>query len=255
VTARGAGLKDWDADTYHRVADAQESWGREVLERLPLRGDETVLDAGCGSGRVTLLLAERLPSGRVIAVDGAPSMVARARETLGSRATVLHADLLELDLGEQVEAVFSTAVFHHIHDHDRLFGRIRGALRHGGHLVAQCGGEGNVARFRAQVDVVAERGPYTRYLRDMAPPWYYASPQETEQRLRASGFGELRCWLEPRPVTPSDPAGFLSTVLLNYHLERLPRELADPFVADVLGACGEPLEVDYVRLNIDACAA
>jgi trans-aconitate 2-methyltransferase len=248
-------LHDWDADTYHRVADVQERWGREVLERLELRGDETVLDAGCGSGRVTRLLIERLPRGRVIGVDGAPSMVARARETLGPEATVLHADLLELRLEKSVDAVFSTAVFHHIHDHDRLFGSVRGVLRRGGRLVAQCGGEGNVARFRAQVDVVAERDPYARHLSGMAPPWYYASPQATEERLRAAGFDDVRCWLEPRPVQPADPAGFLRTVLLNYHVERLPGELVDRFVVDVLRAVGEPLEVDYVRLNIDARAA
>jgi hypothetical protein len=89
----------------------------------------------------------------------------------------------------------------------------------------------------------------------MPAPWYYASPRDTQRRLRASGFDELRCWLEPRPVQPADPAGFARTVLLNYHVERLPPELVDPFVDDVLSACGEPLEVDYVRLNIDARAA
>jgi trans-aconitate 2-methyltransferase len=250
-----ASTRDWDADTYHRVAGPQEEWGREVLDRLPLRGDETVLDAGCGSGRVTRLLIERLPRGRVIAVDGAPSMVARARETLGPDMTVVESDLLELYLEEPVDAVFSTAVFHHIHDHDRLFARMCGVLRPGGRLVAQCGGEGNVARFRAQVDIVAERDPYARHLRGMPPPWYYASPGDTERRLREAGFAHARCWLEPRPTEPADPAGFLRTVLLNYHVERLPAELVDPFVADVLRACGEPLEVDYVRLNIDARAA
>jgi len=250
-----AQTRDWDAGTYHRVAGPQEEWGREVIERLPLRGDETVLDAGCGSGRVTRLLVERLPRGRVIAVDGAPSMVARARETLGPEVTVLQTDLLDLQLDDPVDAVFSTAVFHHIPDHDRLFERMRGVLRGGGRLVVQCGGEGNATRFRAHANAVAEREPYARYLRGMGSPWYFASPQDTEERLRAVGFDELRCWLEPRPARPADPAGFLRTVLLNYHVERLPAKLVDPFVADVQRAAGVPLEVDYVRLNIDARAA
>ena len=92
---------DWDAATYHRVADNQEEWGREVLDRLELKGDETVLDAGCGSGRVTRLLLERLPEGRVIGVDAAPSMIEEARANLaefGDRVELQVQNLLELEL-------------------------------------------------------------------------------------------------------------------------------------------------------------
>ncbi len=62
--------REWDAETYDAVSDPQFNWGMEVLDRLELRGDEAVLDAGCGSGRVTAELARRLPRGRLIAVDG-----------------------------------------------------------------------------------------------------------------------------------------------------------------------------------------
>ncbi|MBA3328711.1 MAG: methyltransferase domain-containing protein, partial [Solirubrobacterales bacterium] len=118
----------------------------EVLHRLDLRGDETVLDAGCGSGRVTRMLLDRLPRGRVIAVDASPDMVGRAREELGPGADVRRADLatLRLQTAESVDAVFSNAVFHWVDDHDALFASLAGALRPGGRLVAQCGGEGNV---------------------------------------------------------------------------------------------------------------
>jgi len=74
--------RDWDAATYDRVSAPQVEWARAVLERLPLEGHETVLDAGCGSGRVTQMLLERLPRGHVIAVDSAPSMVEHARAAL-----------------------------------------------------------------------------------------------------------------------------------------------------------------------------
>jgi trans-aconitate 2-methyltransferase len=229
------------------------------MERLDLRGDETVLDAGCGSGRVTQLLVNRLPRGRVIAVDKAASMVQRARETLGSSATIVQADLLALRLDGEVDAVFSTAVFHHIADHERLFASLRGVLRPGGALVAQCGGKGNIAAFRAQVDSVAARPPYAEHLRDMGSPWHYASPEDTERRLRAAGFSQVRCWLEPRAVEPDDPRAFMGSVLLNYHLARLPPDLSDMFVTDVQrvagGADETPLHLDYVRLNMDARAA
>jgi trans-aconitate 2-methyltransferase len=245
---------EWDAATYDRVADPQERWAREVLARLELRGVERVLDAGCGSGRVTRLLAERVPDGSVIAVDGSAAMAARARENLPPAIKVEHQDLLELTLDQPVDLVFSSAVFHHIQDHDRLFERIRAVLRPGGRLVAQCGGDGNVARFRATTDAVAARAPYVEYLGGMPAPWRFEAPGPTEQRLRVRGFDEIRCWLEPRPTVPGDAAGFLRTVLLNYHVKRLPDPLIAPFVDDVLAACGEPLEVDYMRLNIEAVA-
>ena len=105
--------RDWDARSYERVSGPQAAWAERVLDRLALRGDETVLDAGCGSGRVTRMLLERLPNGRVVAVDCAPSMVAEAREALDpSRTSVIEADLAELRLDESVDAAFSNAVFH-----------------------------------------------------------------------------------------------------------------------------------------------
>src|SRR4051794_4995531 len=139
----------WDASTYDRVSDVQQKWAEVVLERLPLAGDETVLDAGCGSGAVTRRLLDRLPRGHVIAVDASEEMVAHARVALGERATVFRADLATLRLHEPVDAIFSNAVFHWVLDHDALFGAVRAALRPGGRLVAQCGGAGNLDRFWA----------------------------------------------------------------------------------------------------------
>jgi len=258
VSGAAGPLPDWDARTYDRVSEPQVAWAREVLGRLELRGDEAVLDAGCGSGRVTEMLVELVPHGRVVAVDGAESMVALARERLGSGVDVRHSDLLELTLEDPVDVVFSTAVFHHIHDHERLFERVRAALGRGGRVVAQCGGQGNIARFRAHADAVAAREPYATHLAGMGSPWNYASPAQTETRLAGAGFARARCWLEPRPIEIADPGearAFMRTVLLNYHVERLPDGLAEGFVEDVAREVGQPLPVDYVRLNIEAQAS
>jgi trans-aconitate 2-methyltransferase len=243
---------DWDAATYHSVASPQERWAREIIARVHLRGDEAILDAGCGTGRVTQLLLELIPQGHLVAVDASERMVAAAREHLGDRAEVLHQNLLELHLQQPVDVIFSCAVFHHIHDHETLFARCFAALQPGGRIVAQCGGLSNVAQFRARADEVAAREPYVEHLRDMPAPWNYASPQDTEQRLRDAGYDEVRCWLEPRATPIDDPPAYLSSVLCNYHLDRLPAELHEPFVADVARQAGDPLVVDYVRLNIDA---
>lgn len=248
--AMNSGPLEWDADTYDEVSDPQFAWGMEVLERLDLRGDEIALDAGCGSGRVTAALAKRLPAGRVIAVDGSEAMVAKTRERLGDAASYLVADLSELELEEPVDLVFSTATFHWILDHDRFFGRLRAALRPGGRLVAQCGGKGNVAEHAAAIATVAARPEFAPHFEDASGMWNFAGPDETEARLRAAGFAEARCWLQPKPVTPADPLRFTMTVTLGPHLARLPEELRVRFAEAVLTESSKPVTLDYVRLNI-----
>jgi trans-aconitate 2-methyltransferase len=244
--------RDWDAETYDRVSNAQVQWAGTVLDRLPLKGDETVLDAGCGSGRVTAMLLERLPNGRVIGVDSSEEMVEHARAALGDRATILVGDLTEFELDSPVDAAFSNAVFHWIPDHDRLFERLFAALRPGGRLVAQCGGEGNVESHLALVDEVAAEEPFAPHFEGFARTWRFVGPEETEARLLRAGFDQVRTWLEPSRVTPEDPADFLRSVTLGVHLPRLPAELQEAFVTEVLARSGDPLVLDYVRLNMEA---
>lgn len=248
----GAPRRDWDADTYDRVAAPQEEWGREVLARLDLRGDETVLDAGCGSGRVTRLLLERLPHGHVVAVDASEEMVRKARATLGPEVTVIRADLTELQLDDPVDAVFSSAVFHWIDDHPRLFTRLRGALRPGGRLVAQCGGEGNVGGFLEHVRRVGDTPPFADHVGGWDGNWRFVSPAAAAEALSAAGFEAVDCRLEHRPALLAEPRDFLRSVCLGAHLERLPASLHDRFVDTVLDSVGEPVRLDYVRLNLDA---
>jgi trans-aconitate 2-methyltransferase len=243
--------REWDAATYDRVSAPQVEWAERVLERLPLRGDETVLDAGCGSGRVTRRLLDRLPHGHVVAVDSSADMVEHARAALDpERATVFQADLAQLELDEPVDAVFSNAVFHWIPDHEALFAHLHAALRPGGRLVAQCGGQGNVARFHAAAREVAVDEPYAEHLSGWHGPWNFAGAEETADRLERAGFSEIDTWLEPYPVTPEDPPAFVRTVCLGPHLQRLPEDLRDGFVEAVCERSGD--ELDYVRLNIDA---
>lgn len=249
-----SGAREWDAETYDAVSDPQFEWGMEVLERLELRGDEAAVDAGCGSGRVTAELADRLPNGRVIAVDGSAAMVEKAKERLGDRATYVVSDLVELELTEPVDLVFSTATFHWIPDHDALFRCLRAALKPGGRLVAQCGGHGNVANHAQAIAAVASDPEYGQHLSEARALWNFATPEETEPRLAAAGFADARCWLQPKPVQPSRPLEFISTVTLGPVLDQLPEEKRQPFAEAVLAQEGEPLVLDYVRLNIEALA-
>ena len=240
---------DWDGATYDRVADPQTGWGRTVLDRLDLTGAECVLDAGCGSGRVTEALLERLPAGKVIAVDASPSMVDEAQRRLrrfGGRVELLLADLLHpLPLAEPVDAVLSTATFHWIPDHDRLFRNLALALRPGGQLVAQCGGTGNIASVMRALASIGD---------GWLGPVYFAGPHDTRARLEAAGFRDVQTWLheEPTRFEAGEPfERFLATVVLREHLARLPEPDRRGFVREVASRLPAPV-IDYVRLNIVA---
>lgn len=238
----------WDARTYDQSSQPQQAWASDVLARLEGIGDDaTILDVGCGTGRVTELLLALVPHGRVLAMDASQDMVALAQERLGDRAQVWCQDALDLELDEPVDVLVSTAALHWVTEHDRLWPRLAQALRPGGVLEVQCGGQGNINRVRKVIDAVA---------RERAPelvgwsPWVFAAPQETERRLHAAGFTSIRCWLEERPTYPEDVAAFVPTSILAAHLARLPQERREPFAAAVAAEVTLPL--DHVRLNISA---
>ncbi len=244
--------RDWDAGTYDRVSAPQQQWAGAVIDRLRLRGDEFVLDAGCGTGRVTQLLLDQLPDGRVVAVDGSEAMVAEARAILDpDRTTVIHADLTELELAAPVDAVFSNAVFHWILDHDRLFAALSDALVPGGRLEAQCGGEGNVARFYATVREVASEDRFAD-LPASFDPHNFPGIEATGAVLAANDFEDIECDLVPRPVHPPEPREFIRSVCLGAHLELLPEGRRAELLDAIMERLGPEPELDYVRLNISA---
>jgi trans-aconitate 2-methyltransferase len=238
----------WDARTYDRSSEPQQEWASEVLARVErIAPDATVLDVGCGTGRVTEALLALVPRGRVLALDASADMAELARRRLGDRARVWCQDVLDLDLDEPVDAIVSTAALHWVSDHDRLWARLARALRSGGVLEVQCGGQGNIARVREVIDHVA---------REVAPelvgwsPWVFAGPEETERRLQQAGFTAIRCWLQERPTYHEHVDAFVRTSILPAHLARLPADRREPFAAAVVARVRLPL--DYVRLNVSA---
>ena len=240
---------EWDARTYDRVADPQAGWGATVLDRLPLEGDERVLDAGCGSGRVTEMLLARLPRGRVVALDASGAMLDEARRRLADhadRVEFVQADLARpLPVDPPVDAILSTATFHWVLDHDALFHNLATVIRPGGRLVAQCGGAGNVASLKHVLAGIGD-GWQGHYL--------FATPAETTERLLVSGFVDVEAWLtkEPTRFEPGAPfEAFLETVCLRQQLERLPPAERPAFVRAVAERM-PAAELDYVRLNIVA---
>ncbi|MCC6830949.1 MAG: methyltransferase domain-containing protein [Thermoleophilia bacterium] len=257
----GGPPREWDAAAYHRLADAQTGWGLRVLQRVHFGGDEDVLDAGCGSGRLTRELAAAVPDGTVLAVDASVQMVEEARRNLADlapRVRVGVADLLDLVLDDPVDVVFSAAVFHHVPDHPRLFRVLLACLRPGGRLVAQCGGGANLAAIREMVAVAAAEDPRLAPLRGWPGPWEFSDAPTAAARLRAAGFTGVRTWVEAAPVDLGDAARFREytrTVTLRSHLARLgdddARDALLDAVAGLSARAEHPFTLDHWRLNLE----
>ncbi len=164
------------------------------------------------------------------------------------------ADLLELEVAEPADAILSTATFHWIGDHERLFARLRACLRDGGRLARAVRGRGEHRRAAPARDDRGCSRAVRRAPGAFNPPWNYAAPEVTRERLLGAGFGGAECWLTPAPQRPEHPREFLETIVLQPHVQPLPPELRERFMDEVLAELGEPVVVDYVRLNIDATA-
>lgn len=259
--------REWKSGDYHRLADPQFGWGLKVLKKLqafPLRGDEHILDAGCGSGRVTAELLKAFPRARVTAVDASQNMVDEARKTLSpfaGRFTAERIDLLDLSIEQSFDVVFSTAVFHWIKDQQKLFINLFRSLRPGGLLLAQCGGGANLKRFRDRTDQAAALPQFAPYFENWKKVWEYPSPEQTAERLKNADFTEIHTALEQAPATlPDEPTfrAFCATITLGPYMDRLPEDLQDGFLDPIVAQAAKddpPFTLDYWRLNIQAIRA
>ncbi|PYP89105.1 MAG: methyltransferase type 11 [Candidatus Angelobacter sp. Gp1-AA117] len=257
-------VREWNSAAYHSLSDPQFGWGMNVLRRLEqeyLRGNEHILDAGCGSGRITAELLKSFPRVRVTAVDASKNMVDGARQTLlpfGERVTTQQLDLLELSAEQEFDIIFSTAVFHWIKDHDRLFRNLFHALRPGGLLLAQCGGGPNLKRLRERTQQVMALPEFAPYFKDWQRVWEYPDPETTLERLKRPGFIKIDTGLEIAPTQLPDAETFRqfqATVTLHPYLERLPQELHHRFLDPIVEQFSQdkpPFLLDYWRLNIYA---
>jgi trans-aconitate 2-methyltransferase len=251
----------WDAETYRRIAAPQQRWGAAILAGIDLRGDETVIDAGCGAGNLTRLLAEAVPRGRVIALDVSPAMLEVARRELkpfGARVDIRQVDLSRLEMDREADLIFSSATFHWILEQDSLYRNLFRALKPGGRLHAQCGGAGNLARIKANAEaLVRERWP--RAVEGWSYPAYFPGVDETRSRLEKVGFQEIEVGLSQAPTTFEGGKAFrefVQTVILTPLLSRLPSDEARNEALDALttaaGRDASPYTLDYVRLNVRA---
>jgi ubiquinone/menaquinone biosynthesis C-methylase UbiE len=240
---------------------AAVSWGKRVLSRLRLRGNEVVLDAGCGTGRLTVELLEALPGGRVVGADLSQNMLGSAREHLvprfGKRVRLVACDLLYLPFEGIFDGIVSTAAFHWVLDHDRLFASLRQALVPGGWLEAQCGGGPNLATLRTRANALAATARFAAFFAGFHEPWLYQTAEEAAEGLRRAGFTEVETSIEAAPTMLAEAgqySEFVRNIILRRHLENISsEELRAEFMAELTQrAAGDdpPFSLDYWRLNL-----
>lgn len=252
--------REWNASAYHRVSGPQVSWGKKVLARLELRGHEVVLDAGCGTGRLTEDLQQALPNGRVVAVDLSRNMLLTARHHLAAHSknvNFVSADLSELPFSNAFDVIFSTAAFHWIRNQQQLYQSLHGALRPGACLIAQCGGGPNLALLRERIQTLIARKPYAEFLADFEEPWTFETAETAGELMRQAGFTQVETSLESAPTILSgadEYREFVTNVIVHRHLDRLPdAKLKAQFVhlLTQLAAQDSPCySLDYWRLNL-----
>ena len=252
--------REWNSAVYHRLSDPQVSWGKTVLSRLRLRGDETLLDAGCGTGRLTTDLLEALPRGRVVAADLSRNMLASARDHLsryGSRVLFVACDLLFMPFQCAFDGIVSTAAFHWVLDHDRLFSNLYRALVSGGWIAAQCGGGPNIRHVRDRVNALTNTKTFARYFERFREPWLFQDAEGAAAALRRAGFVEIETSIEAAPTVLGNAEEyneFVRNIILCRHLQTIPTaDLSDEFMRLLTEEAAQddpPFALDYWRLNL-----
>ncbi len=255
----------WDPADYRRSSAMQAGLAAEVLGRLALPPDASVLDVGCGDGKVTAALAARVPAGRVVGLDRSAEMLRFAREAFPpAQAPNLRFDLgdaADLRYDAEFDLVVSFAALHWVPDHAAVWRGIARALRPGGRAVVQCGGHGNIDAILPMVEAVSATPAHAPYLADLAFPWTFHDEPTARACVVGAGLVADRVALVPKTVSFEGREGltaWLRTTWMPY-TSRLPEAAREGFLAAIADRylAAHPLvegqaRLPLVRLEIEA---
>lgn len=261
-----ATVAGWNPADYAANSAVQQSWAWELIARLKLRGDEHILDVGCGVGKITAELASAVPRGLVVGMDASAEMIGFARRKF-SAAEIPNlkfqiADAREINFKNEFDVVFSNAALHWVDDHEAILRGAASVLKAGGRLAIYCGGKGNAHDVFLAFRPEMRQKRWREFFRKMPLPYFFYTPADYEKWLPQAGFSIQRLQLMPKDATYAGTVGFaawLRTTWLPF-VQRVPEDLREEFIAavtqryvakhppDVAG----PIRVRMVRLEIDA---
>jgi trans-aconitate 2-methyltransferase len=257
----------WDAETYDEVSNTHEEWARKIISSKTWTGNETIMDAGCGSGRITKILTKLVPLGKVFAIDNDLNMIKKTKDNLKGfkNVNIIQSNLVDIDFNKiqsKFNIIFSNAVLHWILDHYTIFKNFYDLLLADGQLLIQCGGYGNLQKAVSTFNIVRDSAEFKEYFSKWKDQWNFAKPDATEKILKEIGYRDINVNLQDYPVTFKDKNSYsiyLKTVVLGPYLKCLPSEkLQDNFLQRIIQikekeSTQEPiLTLDYKRLNIIA---
>jgi trans-aconitate methyltransferase len=227
----------WDPEDYRRNSTGQLAWARELIAKLQLRGDERVLDLGCGDGKVTAEIAAAVTQGSVVGIDSAPGMIELASRLFpaGEHPNLAFRlmDARELDLPAEYDVVFSNAVLHWVLDHGPVLRGIARSLMPGGRCLLQMGGRGNGAEVLAVLDELAALPEWAPYLAGMGQVYGFYGPDDYAPWLAEVGLVALRLELLPKDMVHEGAAGLAGWIRSTWlpYTQRVPEGQREEFIA------------------------
>ena len=256
----------WNAADYAANSVVQQTWARELIAKLNLRGDEHILDVGCGDGKVSAELARAVSRGSATGVDASPQMIGFAKKNFATtefpnlRFRVMDARKIKFD--RRFDLIFSNAALHWVDDHQGILRGAGSVLKTGGRLMISCGGKGNAADVFTALRPEMRRARWRNFFRQMPTPYFFHAPEDYKNWLPRFGFKIQNLQLTPKDATYDGADGFatwLRTTWIPY-VQRVPENLRKEFIAAVTQRyvakhppdADGPIHVRMVRLEIDA---
>lgn len=188
---------EFDGEKYKRASEQQKAWGKRLIAELQFRGDEKILDLGCGDGVLAAELAKFVPDGFVLGIDASENMIETARKDhAGANVRFELFDINTIDFESEFDLVFSNATLHWIKDHGKLLKDVFKALKDKGTARLQFAGDGNCSNLIRILRETMLAEEYVSCFREFDWPWYMPAVDEYRALLDEVAFTEKKVWSE-----------------------------------------------------------